>query len=121
MFDFNSFPFALSGKTVAYICPKCKYKFDAPIEAVLEFEQEDEWNGLPISTHHILSVLSVILINAFQLIMYQREVFITFIRIIRFLFTYIPIANLYNLVYFCCFSLSSLFYFICITFLLYKK
>jgi len=27
-----------------------KYKFDAPIEAVLEFEQEDEWNGLPIST-----------------------------------------------------------------------
>ena len=39
-----------SGKTVGYICPKCKYKFDAPIEAVLEFEQEDEWNGLPIST-----------------------------------------------------------------------
>lgn len=29
---------------------KCKYKLDAPIEAVLEFEQEDEWNGLPIST-----------------------------------------------------------------------
>ena len=50
MFDFNSFPFKLSGETVAYICPKCKYKFDAPIEAVLEFEQEDEWNGLPIST-----------------------------------------------------------------------
>ncbi len=50
MFDFDSFPFKLSGKTVAYICPKCKYKFDAPIEAVLEFEQEDEWNGLPIST-----------------------------------------------------------------------
>lgn len=50
MFDFNSFPFALSGKTVAYICPKCKYKFDAPIETVLEFEQEDVWNGLPIST-----------------------------------------------------------------------
>ena len=24
--------------------------FEAPIEAVLEFEQEDEWNGLPIST-----------------------------------------------------------------------
>ena len=44
MFDFNSFPFKLSGKTVAYICPKCKYKFDAPIEAVLEFEQEDECN-----------------------------------------------------------------------------
>ena len=50
MFDFNSFPFALSGKTVKYICPKCKYKFEAPIEAVLEFEQEDAWNGLPIST-----------------------------------------------------------------------
>ena len=29
---------------------KCKYKFEAPIEAVLEFEEEDEWNGLPIST-----------------------------------------------------------------------
>ena len=43
MFDFNSFPFVLSGKTVPYICPKCKYKFDAPIEAVFEFEQEDEW------------------------------------------------------------------------------
>lgn len=50
MFDFNSFPFALSGKTVDYICPKCKFKFEAPIEAVLEFEQEDELNGLPIST-----------------------------------------------------------------------
>ncbi len=49
MFDFNSFPFQLSGKTVAYICPKCKFKFDAPIEAVLQFEQEDEWNSLPIS------------------------------------------------------------------------
>lgn len=33
-----------------YSCPKCKYKFEAPIEAVLEFEEEDEWNGLPIST-----------------------------------------------------------------------
>ena len=50
MFDFDSFPIKLSGKTVDYICPKCKYKFDAPIEAVLEFEQEDEWNGLPVST-----------------------------------------------------------------------
>ena len=47
MFDF---PFKISGKTVSYICPKCKYKFEAPIEAVLEFEQEDAWNGLPIST-----------------------------------------------------------------------
>lgn len=50
MFNFNSFPFKLSGITVDYICPKCKYKFTAPIEAVLQFEQEDEWNGLPIST-----------------------------------------------------------------------
>ena len=49
-FDFNSYPFKLSGKTVNYICPKCKYKFQAPLEAVLEFEQEDAWNGLPIST-----------------------------------------------------------------------
>ena len=42
MFDFDSFPFKLSGKTVDYICPKCKYTFEAPIEAVHEFEQEDE-------------------------------------------------------------------------------
>ena len=49
-FDFNAFPFKSSGKTVDYICPKCKFKFEAPIEAVLEFEQEDEWNELPIST-----------------------------------------------------------------------
>ena len=50
MVDFENFLFQLSGKTVKYICPKCKYKFEAPIEAVLECEQEDEWNGLPIST-----------------------------------------------------------------------
>lgn len=50
MFDFNSFPFKLSGNTVSYICPKCKNTFEAPIEAVLQFEQEDEWNRLPIST-----------------------------------------------------------------------
>lgn len=42
MFNFNSFPFKLSEETVDYICPKCKYKFVAPIETVLEFEQEDE-------------------------------------------------------------------------------
>ena len=41
MFDFDSFPIKLSGITVDYICPKCKNKFKAPIEAVLEFEQED--------------------------------------------------------------------------------
>ena len=73
MFDFNSFPFQLSGKTVAYICPKCKFKFDAPIEAVLEFEQEDEWNGLPISTPPYT------------------------------ICSYFPMPNLlFNLVYFCC-------------------
>ncbi len=50
MYNYNNFPFKLSGKTVDYICPKCKYQFKAPIEAVLEFEEEDEWNNLPIST-----------------------------------------------------------------------
>ena len=49
-FDFSKWPMSLSGKVVVYICPKCKSKFETPIEAVLEFEQEDEWNGLPIST-----------------------------------------------------------------------
>ena len=39
-FDFNSSPIPLSGKVSEYICPKCK----------VEFEQEDEWNNLPIST-----------------------------------------------------------------------
>ena len=33
-----------------YSCSKCKYKFESPIEAVLEFEEEDKWNGLPTST-----------------------------------------------------------------------
>ena len=50
MFDFDKFSIKLSGKTVNYICPKCKYKFEATIETVLEFEQKNEWNGLPIST-----------------------------------------------------------------------
>ena len=50
MFDFDSFPIKLSGKTVDYICTKCKYKFKAPIKAALKFEEEDEWNGLPINT-----------------------------------------------------------------------
>ena len=41
--------------TVANVLPSAepctsKYEFEAPIEAVLEFEEEDEWNGLPIST-----------------------------------------------------------------------
>lgn len=49
-FDFKSFPIHLSGKVVIYICPKCKIKFEAPIEAVHEFELDDDMNGLPIST-----------------------------------------------------------------------
>ena len=50
IYDFKSFPIKLSGKEVNYICPKCKYKFEARIEAVLDFKEEDEWNGLSIST-----------------------------------------------------------------------
>lgn len=50
MFDFDNFPIKLSGKTVDYICPKCKNQIQTPIEAILQFEQEDEWNDLPIST-----------------------------------------------------------------------
>lgn len=34
MFDFNSFPFKLSGKTVAYICAKCKFDKCVPIDYV---------------------------------------------------------------------------------------
>ena len=49
-FDFSSFPIPLSGKVVIYICPKCKLKFEAPIEMVEEFEEDDLFNGLPIST-----------------------------------------------------------------------
>lgn len=41
-FDFDSFQFKLIGKTVDYICPKCKYTFETPTETVYEFEQEDE-------------------------------------------------------------------------------
>ena len=49
-FDFSTIPIPLSGKVVGYICPKCKVEFEVPIEMVLEFEQEDMFNGLPIST-----------------------------------------------------------------------
>ncbi len=49
MFNFDDFPFKLSEKTVDYICPKCKYKFQAPIEAILKFVTVDKWNGLPIT------------------------------------------------------------------------
>ena len=45
-FDFDSWPMPLSGKIVMYICPKCKYKIEVPIEAAKEWEEEDMWNGL---------------------------------------------------------------------------
>lgn len=48
-FDFSTIPIKLSGKVVNYICPKCKVKFEAPIEMVHEFEEEDMLNGLPAS------------------------------------------------------------------------
>ena len=43
----------------------CKYKFEVSIEVVLEFEQEDKWNGLLISTSPLLSVKSVSMINEY--------------------------------------------------------
>lgn len=44
MFKFENFLFQLSKKTVKYICPKYKNKFEVPIEDILEFEEENEWN-----------------------------------------------------------------------------
>lgn len=49
-FDFNKFPIPLSGKIVMYICPKCKYKTEVPIEAVTEWEKEDILNHKDKST-----------------------------------------------------------------------
>ena len=49
-FDFSTIPIPLSGNIVEYIFPKCKVEFEVPIEMVWEFEQEDSWNNLPIST-----------------------------------------------------------------------
>lgn len=46
-------------------CSNCKYKFEVSIEVVLEFEQEDKWNGLLISTSPLLSVKSVSMINEY--------------------------------------------------------
>ena len=48
--DFSTIPFSLSKKVVEYICPKCKVEFECPIEMVLEFEDEDIFNELPVST-----------------------------------------------------------------------
>lgn len=61
MFDFENFSIKLSE-----ICPKCKYEFEAPIEAVLEFEEEDEWNGLPISTPPYTISANVDMTNAYH-------------------------------------------------------
>ena len=63
MFDFDDFLFKLSGNTVDYICPKCKNKFVVPIDAVLRFEQEDEWNGLLFLLQLSRFVQNIILIN----------------------------------------------------------
>ena len=49
-FDFNSIPIPLSKEVIIYICPKCKAKFEVPIEMVHEFEMEDLFNNLPINT-----------------------------------------------------------------------
>ena len=49
-FDFSTISIPLSGKAVEYIYPKCNSSFETPIEIVLEFEDEDIFNGLPIST-----------------------------------------------------------------------
>ena len=65
MFDFDNFPIKLSGKTVDYICPKCKYKFEAPIEAVLELNKKMNGMVYLLVPHLILFVLNVILINVF--------------------------------------------------------
>ena len=37
-------------KTVPCISLKSKYKIELPIEAVLKFEEDDEWSVLPIET-----------------------------------------------------------------------
>jgi len=49
-FDFDSIPFPLSKEVVIYICPICKSKFEVPIEMIHEFELDDQFNGLPVST-----------------------------------------------------------------------
>ena len=65
MFDFDNFPIKLSEKTVNYICPKCKYKFEAPIEAVLEFDKRMNEKVYLFLFLHILSVKSVSMINVY--------------------------------------------------------
>ena len=80
-FDFSSYPFKLSGQTVNYICPKCKYKFQAPIEAVLEFEEEDAYLFL---LPHTQSVTNVVLISVFLSIIYLVEAIITFTKRVKY-------------------------------------
>lgn len=64
-FDFSSIPIPLSGKVIEYICPKCKVEFEASLEAVLEFEQEDEWMDYLYLLHPTQFVQNVITINVF--------------------------------------------------------
>ena len=69
-FDFKNYPLPLSDKVVVYICPKCKHKFEAPLEAVLEFEEEDEL----IIFLSLLFVLSVVINYVFQWIINLKKV-----------------------------------------------
>ena len=85
MFDFDNFPIKLSGKTVNYICPKCKYKFEAPIEAVLEFDKRMNEKVYLFLFLHILSVKSVSMINV-----YTKEDTITFIKKINLIYIINP-------------------------------
>lgn len=38
-FDFKSWMVPLSGKIIMYICPKCKYTIEIPIEAAKEWDE----------------------------------------------------------------------------------
>ena len=80
MFDFDNFPIKLSGKTVNYICPKCKYKFEAPIEAVLKFDKRMNEKVYLFLCFHILSVKSVSMINVYLQTIIPKEDTITFIK-----------------------------------------
>lgn len=66
MFDFENFPIKLSGKTVKYICPKCKYEFEAPIEAVLELKKKTNGMVYLFQHRHTQYVPSVDMTNAYH-------------------------------------------------------
>ena len=57
-FNFDNWPMPLSGKIIMYICHKCKYKIEVPIEAVKEWE-EDMWDVKINLFHHMVYVLIV--------------------------------------------------------------